>query len=98
MIEVYHNKDFMKYGMNMEEVTEVPKSLLTKVADVDVDYLQEAYQLTNTLEILWTENEGVTPLVDKARSTSIGDVLVIEGQAHIVNDFGFKEITINTKT
>lgn len=43
----------------------------------DVDALEDAFRLTNHIDDPWWENEGVT-LTKESRSTSVGDVIVVE--------------------
>jgi hypothetical protein len=74
MIAVYHHAEFTKYVH--DRLAWRRPGLLTKVAEVDTDDEDEAYQLTNHIDESWLENAKVTPLVEKARSTSVGDVLV----------------------
>lgn len=57
--------------------------------------LDEAYERTNSIRNLWTENFHPASLAEKfrkgARSTSIGDVLVDDRDvAHVVASFGFE--------
>ena len=89
MITVFHNKDFMS-GEKIEACN------LKKVAEVNTDNLEEAFQFTNSIECLWTENfaDGRlgTAFVEKCRSTSVGDVMEWNGDFIRVDDFGFKMI------
>jgi hypothetical protein len=53
----------------------------TKVAEVATDSVEEAWGLTNHVDRPWWDNPGVTLLVPKqARSSSVGDVLVVDGR------------------
>jgi len=92
MIVVYHNKDFLKFQFKVPD--ELPAASLEKVAEITSDDKEKAFELTNHIDHDWTENEGVTPLVSKPRSTSVGDVMEIEGKFFIVDSCGFKEIEI----
>ena len=66
-----------------------------KVADVDGDDKDVAYCLTNHIDESWTNNKGVTvaPGVDRVRSTSVGDLMVVDGKFHVVCGHGFSEIS-----
>lgn len=58
------------------------------VAVVDTDDLDEAYRLTNHIDKLWWHNEKVVALRE-SRSTSIGDVLDVNGKYYVVDRCGF---------
>ena len=84
MITVFHNKDFMSGE-------EIKASNLKKVAEVNTDNLEEAFQFTNSIECLWTENFAGgrlgTAFVEKCRSTSeqmdpIGRTIRSHGQKY----------------
>jgi hypothetical protein len=47
-----------------------------KVAEVECDHPEEAYRLTNHIEIPWQRNKGIRAFRAKARSTSPGDIIV----------------------
>jgi hypothetical protein len=62
------------------------------VALVKSSNLNVAFELTNHIDRAWQENETVEPLVKRARSTSVGDVILdSEGRVHRVANFGFVE-------
>jgi hypothetical protein len=65
-----------------------------KVAKVDTNDLDVAFELTNHLHQSWALNHGVTPLaVMPQRSTSVGDVLELSsGKLFVVASFGFLEL------
>jgi len=44
------------------------------VAEVDSDDVDDAFRLTNHIDVAWYENEGVT-VHKQARSTSVGDII-----------------------
>lgn len=92
MIVVYHNKGFLESQFRTPD--ELPAASLEKVAEIASDDKEKAFELTNHIDHDWTENEEVTPLVSKPRSTSVGDVMEIDGKFFIVKSHGFKEIKI----
>lgn len=101
MIEVYHNSDFLDFGLRLlsgEKIEKIPEDIIAKVADVDTDSLDIAYCLTNNIEESWTKNKQVISTFSTLRSTSMGDVLVKDGIAYMVVDTGFKNITITDST
>jgi len=90
MIKVYHNSDFVDFFFTRS----FEKSTFTHVADVDTNDLNVAYEKTNHWERSWQENAEVTPKNEKARSTSVGDVLVVEGPVvYVVASIGFQLLT-----
>ena len=74
----------------------------TKVADVPLpseliateERLSYAFKVTNTLASDWWKNKTLTTyfVADGCRSTSVGDVIEIEGQLYVVCPVGFEEI------
>lgn len=67
---------------------------LVKVAEVDCDDLSNAYALTNSIESSWVENDGVKVFAseDRCRSTSVGDVMRLNGHVHMVGMVGFTDL------
>ena len=61
----------------------------TAVYEVDTNDLDDAMRLTN----LWDDESAITRLVGPAASTSMGDIMVLNGTAHIVDTFGFSEMS-----
>lgn len=59
------------------------------VADVDSDDLDVAFEKTNHIDRSWMENEGVTAHGTRQRSTSVGDVLEVNGKLYAVSGVGF---------
>lgn len=96
MIEVYHNSKFLDYYSKLfeNEINEIPANILKKVATVKTETLEAAYCLTNNLDQPWPENTEVIAKEKNLRSTSMGDVLVCEGIAFLVNATGFNRVNI----
>lgn len=92
MIKVLHNKKFLEYSY--KECKEISRELLTQVAVIDTDDLEKAFYLSNTIEHSWTENERVSAVSKKLRSSSTGDVLIKDDEAFIVVPMGFQKITL----
>lgn len=67
---------------------------LVKVAEVDCDDLSTAYERTNSIDSHWIENEGVKVFAaeDRCRSTSVGDVMRLNGRVHMVGMIGFTDL------
>lgn len=62
------------------------------VADVESNDKNVAYQLTNSIESYWGENDGVEEYGEKHRSTSVGDIMVCEDGIYAVDTCGFKKL------
>jgi hypothetical protein len=63
------------------------------VAEVETDSLGNVFGLTNHIDKSWQENEGVNAFVNKARSTSVGDLVEDEnGKLWMVASIGFEEV------
>ena len=74
----------------------LPMEFLVKVAEIDSDDPNKAFELTNCIDKSWVLNEGVTPLIPAPRSTSVGDVLQTSPNTYLVVDtLGFKDIIVN---
>lgn len=71
------------------------KGEYTYVADVEGDDLEEAFSKTQHLATEWQANEGVTATEGSKRSTSVGDIVVKDGQLYFVASFGFEQLDIS---
>ena len=92
-IEVWHarNNSFLPVETGFPQPTW--PSDFEKVATVATTSLDEAFQKTNHIFRPWTENEEVVESIEKPRSTSCGDVLVLpDGRAMRVAGQGFCEV------
>ena len=88
---ILHRKDFgtiaHQFDLNDYEIA------ATYDADVDdvTDFLEMAYEATNSIDYHWSENEGVAVSGDYSkRSTSVGDIVWIETKVYQVHNIGFK--------
>jgi len=103
MIKVLHNKNFLNFALCfdekelLEKITNMPMTDLTEVAHVDTDNLDEAFRLTNHIDSDWSTNEKVATIA-KSRSTSVGDILQLNGQFWMVANIGFVKIPARKKT
>jgi hypothetical protein len=60
------------------------------------DALDRAYALTQSVNWDWAENEGITALnKTETRSTSMGDVIEIDGEFWVVAIIGFDQCIIS---
>ena len=65
----------------------------THVATVDAWNLNDVFRLTNTIDWPWWENEAVDAIVENTRSTSVGDLYLLEdGDLILVRPCGILEI------
>jgi len=63
------------------------------VADVETDCIGNVFQLTNHIDHSWQENQEVIAYTDKARSTSVGDLIEDENcQLWMVASCGFEKV------
>jgi hypothetical protein len=60
------------------------------VAVVNVDSADEAFALTNSVETNWTQSSHVIAVRSDIRSTSVGDVVVVNGTAYRCEMVGWK--------
>ena len=93
-VKVYHANN-PTFGMG--DAPKFPEEF-THVADVELPDLNDAqdvaYRLTNHIDTDWRENEEVTALSDKARSTSVGDVIQVGNEFFMVGMMGFEKIEV----
>ena len=62
------------------------------IGDEDLD-LEDAFRLTNHIDQAWTKNEEVSTLGGmRQRSTSVGDIVELDGVLHLCANAGFQEI------
>jgi hypothetical protein len=62
------------------------------VAEVESDELEVVYEFTNHIHQEWWKNEGVK-LVKESRSTSVGDVVEINGKRFLCGMTGWVEFS-----
>lgn len=98
--DIYHKKNptFMQ-DVSEEGLFETKRELaytndFVWVARVDIDRgdLEDAYMLTQNMTTGWFDKDTVVMRNDElkgARSTSVGDVIAIDGDFHVVGGIGF---------
>ncbi len=62
------------------------------VAQVNTTSLEVAFQWTNTTDKPWWENAGVKSFVGPARSTSVGDIAILNGKVWYCDHVGWREL------
>ena len=82
--------DYEKFDL-VAEVNLTPEILAASKYMGILDY---AYEYTNTIDAYWWDNPYVTPKFqgEGCRSTSMGDVIKVDGALYRVEAFGFKQI------
>ena len=81
-----------------EQIIEgLKKGIYSKVAQVDSVDLEEAYMKTNSMDYHWSGNEGVIQIGTQNRSTSVGDIEVLNDKIYIVSEVGFKQLPDDCK-
>ena len=65
------------------------------VARVECATVEEAYELTNHIDLPWWENLGVELVGSKTRSTSTGDVIVIGNTGFKCEACGWSEFELS---
>jgi hypothetical protein len=71
------------------------KGLYSHVANVDTTNMDKAWELTNHISHSWLENEEVTSIGDRHRSSSVGDLFEDEkGVFNVISNIGFKVVNI----
>lgn len=66
-----------------------------QVATVDTNDLDKAYEFTNHIDQHWWDNPRVTVVEPRRhRSTSVGDLMHMDGKVFMVDSFGFTEVAV----
>jgi len=59
-----------------------------------IEACEMAFRDTNHIDRAWWDNPNVTRIGPKARSTSVGDIVVVNGQAYLVEGCGWSNTTL----
>jgi hypothetical protein len=96
---IYHHKTPTFFQDSSEEGLEATRNSLysdefTWVASVEIEEgdLEDAYMLTQNMTTGWFDKDTVVmrnSTLKGARSTSVGDVIAIDGEFHVVGGIGF---------
>jgi hypothetical protein len=96
-VTIFHKEH--EWGYEYSPVVNMDKC--EKVADVEVatdnemEALETAYYLTNNIDESWTNmsrrSNIVSTHLENARSTSVGDVAVVNGKTFVVAPCGFEK-------
>ena len=94
---VFHKKnpDFGVMWFGTEAPSSVKIAEFDKVAEVVCEELGDVFRITNHIDHAWQENEEVTFSVKRARSTSVGDVVIDStGLVFLCDHVGWKRISV----
>lgn len=84
----------IRFAPNEEKIKQaLQANMYKKVAEVASDNLEKVFELTNSIDNYWGENAGVTLVTQENRSTSVGDIVELEGKVHVVAMMGYKQLS-----
>lgn len=91
---ILHSKEFGKsYPQFSLENYDIAGTFDYDTTNVN-EFLEAAYEATNSIDYHWSENEGITVSGDYSkRSTSVGDIVWIETKIYQVEMTGFSFVT-----
>lgn len=89
-----------KFDGDMSLVSEVNMADYEAVAVINIPgaerdnnvYLHMAYQYTNSIDSHWSNNERVVALKPRCRSTSIGDVILLNNTYFVCAPLGWHKV------
>jgi len=98
MIEVFHRVNYNP-AIIFEKDLEIKLVDYEKVAEIDTDYVGEAWYLTQNSDRSWTKKKGVKVIGSQPdyRSSSIGDVFSLKGSLQVVLPEGYSSISWGDK-
>jgi hypothetical protein len=84
--------DSRKADFKFEDLNDFQTACLYECdASSNGEFLELAFEATNSIDYHWSENEGVkTEQGNSRRSTSVGDIVWIEHKIYRVEGMGFK--------
>lgn len=106
LIELYHIKDFEKslfyyyeggeqpnFPDDYKMVATIKKSDVPDTLDVPGAQLEWIWKATNTVESVWFETFPGTVIGGSHRSTSVGDVAIIDGEPYVCLPMGWQKLS-----
>jgi len=98
MIEVFHRKDYSP-NIIFEKDLEIKLADYEKVAEIDTEYVGDAWHLTQNSDRSWIKRNEVKLIGSEPdyRSSSIGDVFSINGRLQVVLPEGYSYINWGAK-
>lgn len=107
MVTLYHNKEFTKYK-NKKDIKASNLFIVAEVEEIGDDIitkLENVFKITQNVEYTWTTNFNINGIkrpdkftslgvavYQKARSTSVGDVMELDGKFFVVTNCWIIEI------
>ena len=91
----FGKQEAVEAAMRREATNQDPFMTLDKVADVEVKSLEQVFELTNHIDSDWTKNAGVAAVPGQHRSTSVGDVYLLDSDFYCVSMVGLKKLQID---
>ena len=58
--------------------------------------LDKAYLVTNSVDRPWVKNNGLTVYGYRHRSTSVGDIIIVNNVYFVVSPFGFDKMSLHS--
>jgi len=92
MIVVYHNSEYLQYLSN-PSIESLKVGHFEKVADVETDDLEMAFDLTHDTRHPWHINTNVKAVRRFNRSSSIGDLLEKDKNFFVITSDGFYQLS-----
>lgn len=94
---VFHDRE-PRFGIDWMG-DDAPKTVkladFDKVAEVVCDNLEDVFRVTNHIDESWQNNSEVEWSVPRARSTSVGDVVITsDGKAFLCDHVGWVEVKV----
>jgi len=92
---VFHQTDFT--GWEVDTFACMTDYIAVAIVESDQyedvkDFLEHVFERTNSFDSPWTQNAGVVPIVDKARSTSVGDLAWVDKTMYACKSIGWEKI------
>lgn len=86
-----YSKDPLKFVQDNFMDYKVVASVIVK-KDNSSKMLEQAFSNTNSIDAPWLQNENIISSLHGCRSTSVGDLIMIDDDIHMVDSFGFKPL------
>jgi hypothetical protein len=80
------------FGIRQVTIECWPHPNYAMVAEVEASNLEEVFELTNHIDHDWTTNRSVKVIGDKHRSTSVGDIVEVNGHFWLCENCGWTAI------
>ena len=90
--KLFRTKDEARKAFEFKDLNDFQTAALYECdASSNGEFLELAFEATNSIDYHWSENDGITTKEgDSRRSTSVGDIVWIEHKIYMVDGMGFK--------